>query len=86
MDGRRYEDLHAAGLSMRKLVAAVVVVDAVPCQEREESEAHLLGLPALSVHLKIDTEGSEWPVLASPFGAENKEHKKGRNGERGTKT
>jgi len=29
----------------------------------ENLQSHLRGLPPLSVHLKIDTEGSEWPVL-----------------------
>ncbi|CAE7151860.1 unnamed protein product, partial [Symbiodinium pilosum] len=37
----------------------------------EDLHAHLLGLPALSVHLKIDTEGSEWPVLASLLASED---------------
>lgn len=29
----------------------------------ETLHSHLHGMPPLSVHLKIDTEGSEWPVL-----------------------
>ena len=31
----------------------------------ENLQSHLRGMPPLSVHLKIDTEGAEWPVLDS---------------------